>query len=583
MDHAGNAGGKCREPKYRRGILLLLLLIHTVLLAWVAFRNSPTLNEPGHLVSGLAHWNFARFEPYSVNPPLVRLIAAMPVLASEHQTDWRNIHSGRRPEFSMGTDFVAANGHRTFWLTTIARWVCIPLSLMGLFVCYCWAFELFGGRAAVMAALLWCFSPNIVGHASLLTCDAHSASIGIAVWYLFWRWLRVFSWGRTISCGIMLGLAVCAKATLVVFYPLIPLVWCCLQLSVPKSDRSVGIGRQFVQGIVLIGVSIYVVNSVYCYDGTFKELGDFHFTSKTLTKAASGASPGNVNVFRGTWLERIPVPFPADFVQGIDLQKRDFENFAAPSYLRGTFQSAGWWYYYIYAALVKIPLGTLALVVIFTLTGRLFRLPLPVSLTVTAPAVTVACVVSANFGFSHHFRYVIPALPFMFVGISQLARNNVVPSAVTGVLIVWSLISSLWVYPHSLSYFNELAGGPINGRQHLINSNIDWGQDLGYLHRWSRKNDAVLHLAYYGLFDPAETGFSSARPIPTPDTFDCLPTGWYAISVNLLQGYPWGAKDGRTDGNDAADEKELQRVLAWLRGRKPTTYCGYSIYIYHVQ
>ena len=35
--------------------------------------------------------------------------------------------------------------------------------------------------------------------------------------------------------------------------------------------------------------------------------------------------------------------------------------------------------------------------------------------------------------------------------------------------------SSLAIYPHSLSYFNELAGGPTKGHYHLIDSNIDWG------------------------------------------------------------------------------------------------------------
>jgi hypothetical protein len=46
--------------------------------------------------------------------------------------------------------------------------------------------------------------------------------------------------------------------------------------------------------------------------------------------------------------------------------------------------------------------------------------------------------------------------------------------------ICWFLGSSLWFYPHSLSYFNESIGGPLNASKHLLGSNVDWGQDLGY-------------------------------------------------------------------------------------------------------
>jgi hypothetical protein len=50
--------------------------------------------------------------------------------------------------------------------------------------------------------------------------------------------------------------------------------------------------------------------------------------------------------------------------------------------------------------------------------------------------------------------------------------------------LLWSIASSLGVYPHSLSYFNELVGGPANGHAHLLDSNIDWGQDLLLLKEW---------------------------------------------------------------------------------------------------
>ncbi len=47
--------------------------------------------------------------------------------------------------------------------------------------------------------------------------------------------------------------------------------------------------------------------------------------------------------------------------------------------------------------------------------------------------------------------------------------------------LCWLAASSLWIYPHSLSYFNESIGGPLNGPEHLLGSNVDWGQDAAYV------------------------------------------------------------------------------------------------------
>ena len=72
-----------------------------------------------------------------------------------------------------------------------------------------------------------------------------------------------------------------------------------------------------------------------------------------------------------------------------------------------------------------------------------------------------------------------------------LGSRDLLPRQVFGGLILaslgWSIISSLSVYPHSLSYFNELVAGPTGGPKHLIHSNVDWGQDLLFLRNGSTK------------------------------------------------------------------------------------------------
>ncbi len=72
--------------------------------------------------------------------------------------------------------------------------------------------------------------------------------------------------------------------------------------------------------------------------------------------------------------------------------------------------------------------------------------------------------------------------------------------------LCWFLASSLWIYPHSLSYFNESIGGPLNGPKHLLGSSVDWGQGLRHL-SWSREtSDAAMVLADVGYYDPNHIG-----------------------------------------------------------------------------
>ena len=79
---------------------------------WVIHSIAPTYDETGHLVAGLSHWRFSRFDLYSVNPPFARVLATLPLTVTRHREDWRlyNIDSRTRQEFVLGERLVKANG-----------------------------------------------------------------------------------------------------------------------------------------------------------------------------------------------------------------------------------------------------------------------------------------------------------------------------------------------------------------------------------------------------------------------------------------------------------------------------------------
>jgi hypothetical protein len=151
------------------------------------------------------------------------------------------------------------------------------------------------------------------------------------------------------------------------------------------------------------------------------------------------------------------------------------------------------------------------------------------------------------------------------------------------------VVSSLQVYPCSLSYFNELAVGPANGHRHLVDSNIDWGQDALRLKEWLDDHPEArpLRLAYFNTVDPRIIGleFSLAEPGPNgvftrdPDYTRHLgpQPGYVAISVNFLEGMPGRAPDGRGNWHVVAPH-----TYAYLRNFQSIARAGYSIYIYHI-
>jgi 4-amino-4-deoxy-L-arabinose transferase-like glycosyltransferase len=592
-----------------------LLGIQAALLAYGAYIHSPTLNEPGHLVAGISNWVFGRFDIYNVNPPVTRMVAAAPVLLAGAKTDWHRFSNwpGARSEFPLGEDFVAANGERSLWLFTLARWACIPLSLLGGVFCYRWATQMYGVGAGLFSLAVWCFCPNILAHGQLITSDAAAASLSIAAGYTLWRWLRQPTWWHTIASGLTLGLAELAKMSLLIFVPLGLFMW----LVYRWQERRRLSGRDWLRELAMSAARIllatYVVNLGYGFEGTGTQLRDFKFVSASLGAEgnAEKAPIEGGNRFAKSWIGTLPMPFPRNYISGLDIEKRDFENYPEPSYLRGEFSNKGWWYYYFYALAIKVPLGTWLLIglaitrrlwlrqqsVFFSNSNSQLRsgsIPnagaWPDEFAILFPAFAMVVFVSLQTGFSEHMRYVLPAFPFVFVWMSRIVsvfsrRHWVFTSlAITG--LVWSISSSLLVYPSCLSYFNELVGGPLGGPEHLLHSNVDWGQDLLNLKKWMDHNPEAkpMNLIYFGCFDPKLVGIDYVVPeqllMPEagPLPISTVQPGWYAISANFVRGFPYVLYKG-----DGTKGWLQQDTLAAFRGLKPLATAGYSLYIYHVE
>ncbi len=578
--------------------IVIFVCSHIALLAWSAAIHSPTIDEVAHLPAGISHWKFARFELYQVNPPLVRMVAALPVLAADAETPWQSYRDqpGRRTEFTIGNDFIRENGLRSFRLFTWARWACLPFSLIGAWVVYRWSDELFGKVAALGALAIWCFSPNILAHGQLITPDIAATSLGALCCWRLWHWTERPTWRNTLWFGLALGLVELTKFTWIILVPLALVLWGVKRVGIRQEVDSQRERIQEIQGwkrglrfICGLVVAHQIILLGYAYDRVFEPLGKFQFVSGVLKpdpKIRTG------NIFAESWLGEMPVPLPACYVEGIDVQKQEFERDDRMSYLAGEFRYPGWWYYYIYALAIKVPLGYW-LIGVLSLLSLIWKRGRAIAwrdhLFLLLPAVVILVLVSANTGINRHMRYVLPAFPFVIVWISQVfstpLKSKLFLAACAGLL--WATLSSLWVFPHSLSYFNESVGGPRHGHEHIINSNIDWGQDLLLLKKWVQEHPeaAEIKIAYFGGIYASAAGLEGKSPPPGPKTVNLHETmprgprpGWYAVSVNYFYRlYPLTYRvpnDGRLIS--------AQLDYSYFLELEPVDTIGYSIYIYHI-
>jgi len=233
-----------------------------------------------------------------------------------------------------------------------------------------------------------------------------------------------------------------------------------------------------------------------------------------------------------------------------------------PSFLNGQHSEQGWWYYFIYAFMIKTPIPT----IIFTIISIVLFTKLRTKNIIDEFIIIIPILlINIVFFFNHiniGLRHILLMYPFLFIFVSKITkRKQFFWKGIIAALSIWYILSALFIFPHYLAYFNEFVEGPDNGHNYLIDSNIDWGQDLKGLKQWIDKNNiGKINLAYFGNDNETYRKINYQQ-------LQCAPTkGIIAISVNLLQGI----------------EKDQIKCSQWLKEFKPIEKIGYSIFIYNI-
>ncbi len=574
------------KPKVIVIILLCLIFLQA---GSSMLAKSPTFDEVCHLGFGKYLLEGGKWDIATANffhPPLSYYLHSIPLLFMQVDEGVWEVQSsserGRRIIDHYPDDLVI----------TLARIPMLLVSMLLGFYVFKWAKELYGTNAGLFALFFYTFSPNILAHSRLITAEITLTCFLFIATYYFWRAYKEPRKKNLMIAGITLGLALLSKFNSLLLLPIYLLLGVFIfyhsvntkgySESTPPNKFRTDLFRRIytIYGRI---VAMFLIGFIVVWVG-------YRFDAEPATSlekrphVAIDNILGNEHLRMGAYYvsENIPLPL-ATYIKGIILQ-RDVNKRGHPSFLMGEYSLKGWWYYYLVAFLIKVPIPLLIMLVLSTV---LMIRKATVSGTINelfliVPILFIFVFFSIFSNLNIGLRYMLPVFPFIYVMISRAVsvemRKQKVFLIFILLLCIWYFASSLRIYPHYLAYFNEFVGGPGNGYRYLVDSNLDWGQDLKGLKKYMDREDVewVLFsyfgsndLSYYDIKYQYLPGVSitpeNLLP-PCNDEPSEVNRELIAISVSNLQGVYLRDK----------------QMYSWLKRRDPIEKIGYTIFIYDI-
>jgi len=507
--------------------------------------SAPTYDEAMHLAAGYSYLVTGDFRMERQNPPLLKTwLALAPWIIyrlpfAPDAEDWRQGN-----DYRIGQRFLYRSTVPADRMLEAARLANLFLGALLIALAAWWAYRLWGGGAAIVAAALASFEPNLIANSGLVTTDVGASLFIFLMVYFLWEHARARRRVFLAAAGVSLGAALAGKFSAIILAPLAALLLGFVFLIDAARQNGQAAGtRTWRPGLLSAAGSFLII----------------------LLCAA-------------------PVILAAYFFQGIHPWIAGLEWFftlaraGQAAFFLGEHSYQGWWDFYLVAFLLKTPLASLVLIALSLIGYRVgARLKARDALFLLLPVIFVLAATSqakVNIG----LRHVLAIYPFLFVLAARLAtirssRRALAPSLIALALIL-TAASSLRVAPHQLAYFNEAVGGPGEGYRYLADANLDWGQDLKNLKAYmDKENLPIIYLSYFGSAPPSYYGIRyqyvpGTWPLEWPPSADRVPDSAprkiLAISATNLQ--------------DVFHPEAP--LFAWLRQRTPIAKIGYSIFVY---
>ena len=547
------------KNKYTGLSILIILVLIFIGLALTSIRGkSGTMDELSHHIpSGYVFLTKGDFVFATDSPPLARYLVAAPLLAMDVKLPDDRSFWAKDDRSEFAREFIFdLNRKIAGSMLFYARLPMILLGAIGGIFMFFWVRRHYDQVTAVIAAIFYFLSPNILAHARLATTDIAATVLIMCAVFSFWDFISRYDKKSAVITGLFIGLAAMAKYSALLMLPVFSLIVAGTIFRDAFRTRQFS-GKKLLMFCLCLGISVIVLWAGYLFE--FKPFLENVLRPEAKAEFLSGRLQG---IFPGgsvkikEILYTVPVPLGSYALGVLGVLKHGAEG--ARTFFMGKTLYSGHPLYYIVAFFVKTPIPVIVL--FFTGIGLSCRDQGKRSLNLYfVSMITIFMVMASRANLQLGLRYVLPVYPFIFVVAAYAAaRFSAKGSYFRAICIaigVWYLIIQALIWPDYLSYFNEAIGGPGNGYKYLKGSNLDWGQDLPALKKYMDINGInEVVLSYSGSSDPLYHGIKHKNAVPEelviPDK------RVYAISVNDLD------------------------TFEWTRDQAPSARAGYSIHIY---
>jgi len=568
-----------KRNKYLTYLAVFVLLAVMFFVSLFSLRgDSGTVDEVAHIPAGYSYiteWDY-RLNPE--HPPLAKALAAIPLRFLDLKSfvtdwSWEGIN-----QWEAGWNFLYEQGNDADAMLFWSRLPIVFLLLILGFFIFRWANELYGKKVALFVLVLFVFAPNFIAHGRLVTTDVAAALAFVIAAYYFSKYLTKPTWKTLIFAGLALGIAQLLKFSAFLLFPIL-FLYLIVKAVVDYAKNNKSFWKQFFQylkGSILLTFIAYALVWLVYIPLVWNMTPET--THRVIEMNLNPNDPQTLGIrnffhlFEGNVITRAI----GHYLLGLAMV---FARTAGgnATFILGHFSDKAIRWYFPVAWFLKTPFAQIILVLgsLVVLFWKKFRNASDFFWTsIFLIPVIVYWAVSIQGRLNIGIRHLLPTVPFVFMFIGRTVyplfqtklKQKLIFKIALSFLLLWYVISSSLAYPHYIAYFNELA--LLKPKyQIIVDSSLDWGQDLKRLADYVHKNHIPeIKVDYFGGGVPSyymrEAREWHSDQGPT--------TGWIAISATFFQfSKMFGEKEGKWD-------------YSWLESFRPKTIIGGSILVFHI-
>jgi hypothetical protein len=547
-----------RPPAWAYAAAVLgLMLVLAAELVFSIRQQSQTLNESVHIFSGYQYWRHRDFGANPEHPPLVKLVAALPLLALDLKPSAVVTGHTKYSHVLAAIPFLYQNNadagvmlFRTRMAASIFTFLLAALVLM------C-GYEMLGPVPALLGLALLVFEPNILAHGALVTTDVGETCFLLASVYTFYRYVKNPTVGRMALCGGAVALALASKHSGLV----VPLILVLLAIGERWSGKTAGVRAKGGKGsagtggkTIPMALSLIVIFAIGCaglwtfYTFRYAARPEGAALSPPLDEFAQALHSGfESNLVLALAHARV---LPESYLWGLTDVLAGAEG--RVTFLLGKVYATGQWFYFPLVFLMKATLGLLLLLAALPFAVRRIGARRELLFLTVPPVVFFG--ISLSSGLNLGVRHILPVFPFLILlaaaAAVSLAKRSRVAAYVVGAVVFAHAASSLHAYPNYLAYSNEVVGGPSKTYRVLSDSNVDWGQGLTQTAKyladrpaadcWFAYNVTVVDPGFYHIPCKSLQSGDGYRSGILAQPYPAVVEGTILIAANEAAGQIWG-------------------------------------------